>query len=106
MRNTMLTRDNLVKTVQIDVQRAFKNYNAAILAYKASLVQYEAADYALRLQKESYELGAASQVAVAQATQIYVQGIASKTQAEMTLLFQRVVLDYAMGVLKPADYSK
>ena len=105
MRNTMLTRDNLVKTVQIDVQRAFKNYNAAILAYQASITQFEAADLALKLQRESYELGSASQVAVAQATQTYVLGVASKAQAEVTLLFQRVLLDYAMGVLNPADYS-
>lgn len=106
MRNTMLVRDNLMKTVQIDVQRAYKNYNAAVIAYKASLIQYEAANLALNLQKESYELGAATQVAVAQATQTYVQGLASKVQAEVTLLFQKVLLEYAMGVLKPEDYSK
>jgi outer membrane protein len=106
MLNTALLRDNLEKTIKIDVQRAFKNYNAAILAYKASLRQFEAADYALKLQKESYDLGSASQVAVSQATQTYIQGVASKAQAENTLLFQRVLLDYAMGVLNPADYSK
>jgi outer membrane protein TolC len=106
MRNTQLTRENLTKTIQIDVQRAFKNYNAAIVAYKASLVQFEAADYALKLQKESYELGSASQVAVATATQTYVQGVASKAQAEITLLFQRLILEYAVGVLRPDDYSK
>jgi len=105
MQNAMLTRDNLVKTIQIDVQRAVNNYNAAIQAYKASLIQYEAAERALRLQKDSYELGSAAQVAVAQATQTYVQGLASRAQAEVTLLFQRVMLDYAVGILKPEDFA-
>lgn len=105
MKNTALIHDNLVKTIQIDVQRAWKNYDAAIEAYKASLAQFEAADLALRVQTESYSLGIASQVVVAQATQTYVQGLASRAQAETTLAFQRIMLQYAMGTLKPEDVA-
>jgi outer membrane protein len=98
--NAKLTRDNLAKSIKIDVQRSFKNYETAIESYDASLVQYKAAELALRTQQESYNLGITSQVALAQATQTFVQGASSKAQAEVTLVFQQMLLEYAMGTLK------
>lgn len=106
MKNAELTRDNLTKSIQIDVQRAQKNYIAAVDAYRASQAQFDAAELALNVQKESYELGIASQVVLAQATQIYVQGQASRAQSETTLLFQHLLLEYALGTLRPEDLAK
>ncbi|HTH56053.1 MAG TPA: TolC family protein [Cyclobacteriaceae bacterium] len=103
--NSILTKENLEKTVKIDVQRAFKNYQAALENYNASQAQFNAGDLALKVQKESYELGIASQLSLAQANQIYVQGAASKAQAEVTLMFQKVLLDYAMGTLNPDSFN-
>jgi len=102
-KNAELTRDNLFKTVKIDVQRSFKNYQTAIISYKASLSQMEAGELALRVQRESYELGVASQVAVATANQAYVVAASSKAQAEVTLLFQKILLEYALGTLRIED---
>ncbi len=102
-RNAELTRENLFKTVKIDVQRSFKNYQTAIETYKTSLVQLQSGELALRTQQESYNLGVSNQVALAQANQAYVQGASSKAQAEVTLLFQKILLEYALGTLKIED---
>lgn len=101
--NSLLTKQNLEKTIKIDVQRAHNNLINAIENYESSLSQFQAGDLALRTQKESYELGIAAQVALAQANQTYVNGAASKAQAEVTLMFQKVLLEYAMGTLRPDE---
>jgi outer membrane protein len=98
--NTVLQRDNLEKSVKIDVQRAYKNYRAAIESYQAGLAQLQSGELALKTQEEAYKLGVASQVTLAQANQTYVQAAASKAQAEVTLLFQSILMDYALGTLK------
>jgi outer membrane protein len=98
--NAVLTRDNLEKTIKIDVQRFFKNYETEIESYQASIVQYEAGSLAMQTQQESYNLGIASQVALAQANQVFVQAAASRAQAEVTLIFQKMLLEYALGTLR------
>jgi outer membrane protein len=101
--NAKLTRDNLAKTIKIDVQRAVKNYETAIESYQASLVQFEAGQLAFQTQQESYRLGVSSQVVLAAAQQTFTQAAASKAQAEVTLVFQEVLLQYALGTLKVED---
>jgi outer membrane protein len=98
--NAILTRDNTLKSIKIDVQRSFKNYETAIESYQASLIQFDAAELAFQTQQESYKLGISAQVALAQATQVYVLGASSKAQAEVTLIFQQMLLEYALGTLK------
>ncbi len=98
--NSRLQRDNLEKTIKIDVQRAYLNYGAAIENYQAATLGLQAGELALRTQQESYLLGVANQVTLAQANQTYVQAAAAKAQAEVTPLFQQILLDYAVGVLK------
>jgi outer membrane protein len=99
--NSKLQYENLEKTVKIDVQRAFNNYKAAIQAYKSSQVQFQAGELALKTQQESFILGASNQVTLAQANQTFVQAAASRAQAEVTLVFQKVLIEYALGTLRP-----
>jgi len=99
--NSVLNYQNLDKTVRLDVQRAQNNFINALESYEASLAQFQAGELALRTQQESYQLGITPQVALAQANQTYVLGAAAKAQAEVTLLFQKVQLDYALGTLQP-----
>lgn len=103
--NSLLNKQNLEKTVKIDVQRTYNNLVNAIENYHSSLAQAEAGRVALEAQRESYELGIASQVALAQANQTFVQGVAAKAQAEVTLVFQKIQLDYATGALNTEDFQ-
>jgi outer membrane protein len=98
--NARLTRDNLEKSIKIDVQRSFKNYETSIESYEASQAQFDAAQLALRTQQESYELGISTQVALAQANQVFVQAASSLAQAQVTLIFQQMLLEYALGTLR------
>lgn len=99
--NSVLNRQNVEKTVRLDVQRAHNNLVNAIENYESSLAQFQAGELALQTQTESYALGISAQVAVAQANQTYVSGAAAKAQAEVTLLFQKVMMEYALGILQP-----
>lgn len=99
--NSVLNYQNLEKTVRLDVQRAQNTFINALESYEASLAQFQAGELALRTQQESYLLGISTQVALAQANQTYVAGAAAKVQAEVTLLFQKVLLEYALGTLQP-----
>jgi outer membrane protein len=103
--NSKLQRDNVEKTIKIDVKRTYNNYLTAIESFEASQVQARAGDLALRTQQESFLLGVASQVALAQANQTYVQAAASKAQAEVTLLFQQMMMEYALGTLQVDSFQ-
>jgi outer membrane protein len=98
--NSKLQRDFLEKSIKIDVQRAYNNYMAAIKNYSASQAQLQSGELALKTQQESYLLGVANQVTLAQANQTYVQAASSKAQAEVTLIFQEMLIEYALGTLK------
>lgn len=103
--NSKLLRDNLEKTIKLDVKRAYNNYKTAVQAMQASETQLQSGTLALQIQKESYELGVANQVTLATANQTYVQAAASRAQAQVTMVFQRILLEYAMGTLKPESYT-
>lgn len=104
--NSALNTNNLSKTVKLDVQRACNNLRNAVEAYQSSLSQYEAGTLALKTQKESYDLGISAQAALAQANGTYVEAASSKAQAEVTLIFQKIQLEYALGILKAEDFEK
>lgn len=97
--NSRLQYENLEKAIKIDVQRAVNNYKAAIQAYQSSQTQFQAGELALKTQQESFLLGVSDQVALAQANQTYVVAAASRAQAEVTLAFQQILLEYALGTL-------
>jgi outer membrane protein len=101
--NSVLERENLEKTVKIEVKRSYNNYKAGLEAYEASKIQLKAGELALQTQQESLILGLVGPVELATATQTYVQAAASKAQAEVTLAFQHMLLEYALGTLKPED---
>jgi outer membrane protein len=102
--NSVLTKQNVEKTVKLDVQRAYNNYVNAIEAYNASLSQFQAGELALQTQQESYLLGITDQAALAQSNQIFVLAASSRVQAEVTLLFQKILLEYALGVIREDDF--
>jgi outer membrane protein len=103
--NAVLERDNLARSIKIDVKQMYNNYLTALESYDASQVQYRAGELALRTQQEGFLLGVSSQVELAQANQTYVQAAASRAQAEVTLIFQKMLMEYALGTLRIDDFS-
>jgi outer membrane protein len=84
----------------------YNNYITALRSYNASEVQFQAGELALRTQQEGFILGAASQVELAQANETFVQAAASRAQAEVTLLFQQMLMEYALGTLNVDSFTE
>ena len=99
--NAQLTRKNAEITVKSDVVRAYQNYQLYAKTYTLTVDQLKAADTAFGLETERYNLGITTFVDYSNANKVFVQAQTDKAQAEYRLLFQKVLVDYAAGTLKP-----
>lgn len=98
--NAVLTRNNLEFQIKNDVLRAVRNYEGAKKAYTITSAQLEAADIAFQLETERYNLGVTSFIDYANANRVFVQAQTDKAQAEYRLVFQKILIEYAVGTLK------
>jgi outer membrane protein len=97
--NAQNTLENLEKTIKLEVQTANNNFKNVKTGYDVSIAQFEAAKLAYEIQKESYSVGLTTQVELARANEVYVNAQASLAQTSYRLLFQKILLDYAIGIL-------
>jgi outer membrane protein len=104
--NAKLTTKNLEYQIKNDVIRAVNTFEGAKKAYSVTTDQLRAADLALQFETERYNLGVTSFVDYANANKTFVQAQTDKAQAEYRLLFQKVLVDYAVGTLKPEDFQQ
>jgi len=103
--NNLQLRKNAEVQVKTDVMKAYENMQLYSKWFNATVGQVKAAETALELERERYTLGATSFVEYANANRVYVQAATDKAQAEYKLLFQKVMIDYAAGTLKPEDFK-
>lgn len=103
--NNQWTRKNVEVQVKTDVLRAYENLQLYARTYSVTIDQLKAADHALQLESERYGLGVTNFVDFANANRVFVQAQTDKAQAEYRLLFQKVLVDYAVGTLKPEDFK-
>jgi outer membrane protein len=103
--NSQWTRKNAEVQVKTDVLRAYENMKLYSRTYTVTIGQLEAAQMALQLETERYTLGITSFVEYANANRVLVQAQTDKAQAEYRLLFQKVLVDYALGTLKPESFQ-
>ncbi len=94
------TREILVKG---DVVRAYENFESVKKAYSAGMIGLEASQMAYNLEQERFNLGITSFVDFANANRTFIQAQTDMAQAKYRFLFQKVMLDYAVGTLKPED---
>ncbi len=104
-RNSQLTRNNLEFQIRNDVSRAIRNYDGAKKAFTITSDQLKAAEMAFQLETERYNLGITSFVDYANSNRVYVQAQTDKAQAEYRLVFQKIILEYAVGTLKTENAS-
>lgn len=89
----------LEKTIKIEVQTAYNNFNDVKAGYAVSLAQYDASKLAYETQQESYSVGLATQVELAIANASFVNAQSNLAQTGYRLLFQKILLNYATGEL-------
>jgi outer membrane protein len=100
--NKLLTESREV-LVKGDVVRAYENFASVKKAYSAGLTGLEASEMAYNLEKERYNLGITTFVDFANANRTYVQAQTDMAQAKYRFLFQKIMLDYALGTLRLED---
>ncbi len=103
--NNQWTRKNVEIQVKTDLLRAYENLQLYSKTYAVTITQLNSAGMALQLEEERYNLGVTSFVEYANANRVLVQAQTDKAQAEYRLLFQKVLVDYAAGTLKPEDFK-
>ncbi|CAN5345814.1 hypothetical protein BH09BAC3_BH09BAC3_08170 [soil metagenome] len=104
--NNVWTRKNLEYLIKNDVMRTVRNFEGAKKAYVISLDQQKAAQAALELETERYNLGITNFVDFTNANRVYIQAETDKAQAEYRLVFQRIAIEYAIGTLKEEDIAE
>jgi outer membrane protein len=100
--NKLLTKGREVQ-IRGDVLRAYENFQSIKRAYAAGLTGLEASTQAYNLEKERYALGVTTFVELANANKTFVQAQTDLAQSKYRLLFQKILMDYAVGTLKPED---
>jgi outer membrane protein len=104
--NSQWTRKNLEYQIKNDVIRAVRNYEGVKKAFIVSIDQLKAADLAFQLETERYNLGVTNFVDFTNANRVLVQAQTDKAQAEYRLVFQRILIEYAVGTLKAEDFQQ
>jgi outer membrane protein len=101
--NAQLTRKNVEYQIQNDVIRTVRNYEGAKKQYGIAVDQLKSAAIAFELETERYNLGVTNFVDFVNANRTYVQAEADKARSEYNLVFQKLLLEYAVGTLKAED---
>jgi outer membrane protein len=104
--NNQIIRKNVEVQVKTDVIRAYQNFELYKRTYAVSKAQLASAEVAFNLETERYNLGVTNYVDYIQANRIFVQAQTDMASAEYRFLFQKILLDYAVGTLKPEDIEQ
>ncbi|UII23697.1 TolC family protein [Fulvivirga ligni] len=98
--NAELDAENTKLQIKSDVLSAYQNLNDAVNAYLVSQTQLEAAEVSFELESERNRLGISDLVQYTQANQDYLTAKNDAAQAKYTLMFQNLLLEYAIGTLQ------
>jgi outer membrane protein len=102
-KNAQILAQNTEVTVQSDVIRAYQNFRDAKTNYVASQAQLQAAEISYRMERERYDLGISNIVQLTLVNQTFVQAQGDYKSSLYALMFQRLLMNYAMGTLKFED---
>lgn len=102
-KNAELAKTNTEITVKSDIIKAHQNFSDAKKSYLAARAQLTAGEFAYKMEKERYDLGISNIVQLSTVSQSYVKAQGDYQTAVFTLLFQKILVSYAMGTLQIED---
>ncbi len=105
-KNNQLVKQNLELQIRNDVLRSVKTYEGAKKAFLVTGDQLTAAQNAFALETERYNLGVTNFVDYTNANRALIQSQTDSAQAEFTLIFQKILIAYAVGTLVPEDIAQ
>lgn len=109
VRNRMLYENSKIQTkgletrVKSEVLLAYQNLQDAQASFEVAEAQVKAAETAYKLEKERYDLGISDIVTLMQVTQLYTRAQGDYVSARYTLMFQNLLINYAVGTLRFED---
>lgn len=101
--NAKLLHTSTEVTVKTDVLRAHQNFRAAISSYEAAVAQLRAAELSYKTEKERYDLEISNIVQLALINQTYIRAQVDYQSALYTLMFQKLLINHALGTLSFED---
>ncbi|MEO8473699.1 MAG: TolC family protein [Chryseolinea sp.] len=102
-KNAQLTKKNAEVTLKSDVIKAYQNFNDAKKGYISAESAQKAGELAYRAEKEKYDLGVSNIVQLSTVNQTYVKAQGDFQNAKFNLMFQKLLINYAMGTLQIED---
>jgi outer membrane protein len=103
--NSQLNRKNIEYQISSDVIRSVRNFEGAKKSLAVTSDQLKFADLAFRFETERYNLGITNLVDYINANRAFVQAQTDRAQAEYRLIFQKILIEYALGTLKPENLT-
>ncbi len=97
--NARIALEDLEQDVALEVRQAYLDYRNAEKRLDVTARQVEAAEVALAAEQERYALGVSTLTERAQAQARLVEARSARAQAVAQFVFQRTLLDYAVGTL-------
>jgi outer membrane protein len=101
--NAQLTRSGTEVTVKSDIIRAHQNFVDAQANFQATTTQLRAAELSYKTEKERYDLGISNIVQLTTANQAYTKAQGDYQNSLFTLMFQKLLTNYATGTLRMED---
>ena len=101
--NSKLRRRNAEVTIKTDVIRAYQNFTGAKTAYLANVEILKAAELSYQMEKERYDLDISNIAQLSLSNQMRIAARGNYQSSLYTLMFQNLLLQYAIGTLRFED---
>jgi len=101
--NAVLNLTDLRQSVVLDVRQAYNNYQTAVKTLDVTETGMRAAEQALQVEQERYNVGASTLVDLTASQARYTQASGQRIQALFDFYFQQRLIEYYQGTLYPAS---
>ncbi|TDI72192.1 MAG: TolC family protein [Bacteroidetes bacterium] len=101
--NAMLDLEAMQQSVALDVRQAYYDYETSVKQLDVTAKQLRAADQALEVEQERYDVGASTLVELTLSRARYTDASSGRAQAIFQFHFQQHLLEYYQGILDPSQ---
>ncbi len=101
--NAMLDLAALQQSVALDIRQAYYDYEISVKQLDVTNKQQRAAEQALEVEQERYDVGASTLVELTQSRARFTDAASQRAQAIFQFYFQQRLLEYYQGILDPSQ---
>jgi len=101
--NAKLDLENLQQNVAIEVRQAYLDYQTAVKRLDVTAKSFQAAEQALAVEQERYDVGASTLVELQLSRSRFSDASSQRAQAVFQFHFQHRLIEYYQGILDPGQ---